>query len=315
MADFNFDQIESGFGARNSARPGSFLVNLAGAATSIALVLGLGYWGYKLAVRDMTGIPVVRALEGPMRISPLDPGGEIAVHQGLSVNTVAAAGGASRPADRLILAPQPIDLTADDAAGTAVAMVAPVSGRSNQTPWLSLTPLPEDDAPSDLVLSSAEAETRNPAVILALAEALAEGSTPLSGDTGLIIQTIPSVRLPQGALASSPRPMPRPGAVQRVAAAQVATTETDGSGLASGTRLVQLGAFDSQEVARNEWDRMSGKFSDLLIGKTRIIQAAQSSGRTFYRLRAEGFTDEADQRRFCSALVAEQAACIPVTVR
>jgi hypothetical protein len=52
-----------------------------------------------------------------------------------------------------------------------------------------------------------------------------------------------------------------------------------------------------------------------LIGKTRIIQAAQSSGRTFYRLRAEGFTDEADQRRFCSALVAEQAACIPVTVR
>jgi hypothetical protein len=53
----------------------------------------------------------------------------------------------------------------------------------------------------------------------------------------------------------------------------------------------------------------------LLTGKTRIVQAAQSGGRTFYRLRAMGFADEADSRRFCSALVAERAACIPVAVR
>ncbi|MFN4173394.1 MAG: SPOR domain-containing protein, partial [Pseudorhodobacter sp.] len=75
------------------------------------------------------------------------------------------------------------------------------------------------------------------------------------------------------------------------------------------------GAYDSVETARQEWDRLGARFGDLLIGKSRIVQAAQSGGRTFYRLRANGFADEADQRRFCSALLSEQAACIPVTVR
>ncbi|MFD1809072.1 SPOR domain-containing protein [Gemmobacter lanyuensis] len=38
-------------------------------------------------------------------------------------------------------------------------------------------------------------------------------------------------------------------------------------------------------------------------------------GRTFYRLRAQGFSDEADARRFCAAITAEGAECIPVTLR
>ena len=65
-------------------------VNLAGAVTSLALVIGLGFWGYQLAVRDVNGVPVIQAMDGPMRISPDDPGGEIADNQGLAVNTVVA---------------------------------------------------------------------------------------------------------------------------------------------------------------------------------------------------------------------------------
>jgi hypothetical protein len=52
-----------------------------------------------------------------------------------------------------------------------------------------------------------------------------------------------------------------------------------------------------------------------LNGKTRIIQKATSGGRVFYRLRAMGFEDIADARRFCSALVAQNADCIPVVTR
>ena len=81
----------------------------------------------------------------------------------------------------------------------------------------------------------------------------------------------------------------------------------------AGTRLSQLGAFDSPEVARKEWDRLSARFGDYMDGKQRVIQKAQSGGRTFYRLRAIGFADLNDARRFCSALVAERADCIPVT--
>jgi hypothetical protein len=50
-------------------------------------------------------------------------------------------------------------------------------------------------------------------------------------------------------------------------------------------------------------------------GKSRVIQKAQSGGRTFYRLRVAGFDDISDARRFCSALLAEKAACIPVKMR
>jgi hypothetical protein len=68
-------------------------------------------------------------------------------------------------------------------------------------------------------------------------------------------------------------------------------------------------------VARAEWDRLSVRLGDLLEGKSRVVQRAESGGRTFYRLRAVGFEDLADARRFCSALQAEKAECIPVVTR
>ena len=86
-------------------------------------------------------------------------------------------------------------------------------------------------------------------------------------------------------------------------------------GLPAGTRLVQLGAFDNEDQARGEWDRLAARFGDLMVGKSRVVQSAQSGGRTFYRLRAHGFDGEDDARRFCSALVAENAECIPVALR
>jgi hypothetical protein len=52
-----------------------------------------------------------------------------------------------------------------------------------------------------------------------------------------------------------------------------------------------------------------------MAGKSMVVQPALSGGRTFYRLRALGFADEDEARRFCSALLAENATCIPVTQR
>lgn len=82
-----------------------------------------------------------------------------------------------------------------------------------------------------------------------------------------------------------------------------------------GTRLAQLGAYKSEAIAREEWARLEARFGDYLDGKNRVIQKATSGGRTFYRLRAMGFDDLAEARRFCSALVAERAECIPVVTR
>jgi hypothetical protein len=79
--------------------------------------------------------------------------------------------------------------------------------------------------------------------------------------------------------------------------------------------MVQLGAFDDEAGARAEWASLQQRFGDLIAPKALVLQEAQSGGRSFVRLRALGFEDEADARRFCSALLAENATCIPVTHR
>jgi hypothetical protein len=319
MADMNFDQFEGGYG-ESPAAPRRFgkLLHLAGAACSLALVASLGLWGYKLAVRDVTGIPVIRAMEGPMRIAPDAPGGNIVSNQGLSVNAVAASGIASAMPESLVLAPRPVELALDDAAGlisltedpatatTAPPELAPIDARLEVAP--TALPVPEADI---------DASQRD-AVALALAEALAAGADPLTPvepapEAGLEVASLAL----DGGIVSSLRPHRRPDAGTAAASTTTPTAalEIDASTVPIGTRLAQLGAFDDADLARAEWAKLQGQFGELLNGKAMIVQAAQSGGRTFYRLRAHGFEGEDDARRFCAALLAENASCIPVAQR
>jgi hypothetical protein len=151
------------------------------------------------------------------------------------------------------------------------------------------------------------------------ADALAEGVTPFAdvADGAAAPNLTPSGIAPQ----SAPRPKPRPttrtvsvGVSSDTAPVAVAA-EIDPATLTVGTRLVQLGAFDDSDGARSEWARLQGRFGELLAAKSMVVQAAQSGGRTFYRLRAHGFADEDEARRFCAALVAENTPCIPAQHR
>lgn len=291
------------------------LTNFTGAALSLALIIGVGGWGYKLLVRDVSGVPVVRAAEGPMRVQPADPGGSAAQHQGLSVNNVAAEGTAAAPADRLVLAPPPLELTLEDVPSATAAEIEQAEA----------TPMAEAEE-SD---PTAAPETVQNASISTLVEQLTEGVPPISDlESAPAVTPEPEeIAAPapvRGGIGASLRPRLRPAKLTSVpeavalavAAAQSApAAEVNPDTIAIGTRLAQLGAFDSPEVARGEWDRLSAKFGDFLEGKQRVIQRAESGGRTFYRLRAMGFADLGEARRFCSALVAERAECIPVVTR
>ncbi|MDT8326830.1 MAG: SPOR domain-containing protein [Roseovarius sp.] len=291
------------------------LTNLTGAALSLVLIVGVGVWGYKLLVRDVSGVPVVRAAEGPMRVQPADPGGSAAEHQGLAVNSVAAEGSAAAPADRLVLAPPPLELTLEDVPTEAPEIVQQAEA----------TPTAEAGASDPL----AARETLQNASLDTLVEQLSAGVPAISGLEAAPAATpapevIATPAPVKGGIGTSLRPRVRPAKLTSipeavalaVAAAQSApSAEVNPETIAVGTRLAQLGAFDSPEVARGEWDRLSAKFGDFLEGKQRVIQRAESGGRTFYRLRAMGFADLGDARRFCSALVAERAECIPVVTR
>jgi hypothetical protein len=266
---------------------------LGGAALSVALVISGAVWAYQLAVRDVAGVPVIRAVVDPMRLAPSNPGGSQTLHQGLSVNAVAAAGTALPLPETLTLAPRPMELAEEDQAG--LEPLEPVGGADvvAMAPALApVEPLTTQSDAADSTVAAVEAlpATQEDAVAAALAEALG-----LESPDAMLAE--PVVEAPATVA------MAAPGA------------EIDPATLASGTLLVQLGAFDNQDEARQEWLRLTGTFTDLMGGKSLVIQPAQSGGKTFFRLRAHGFATDDDTRRFCTAMLAENATCIPVVQR
>lgn len=340
MADIDYDDY--GVPPRMSGGQVQKLIHFTGAACSLALIVGVGLWGYRLAVRDVTGVPVIRAVEGPMRVAPSNPGGNVADHQGMAVNVVAAVGGAAPLPEEIILAPGAVDLAADDAPGlapvdpedteaTIAPPVLPAEGPSAMTEASAASALavaalvqPElSDAPAAPESAGQTAGTTEDAVAMALAEALGDAA-PLAPLAALTTDPASSEAdgggSEQVAWTLRPKPRPQTGARSEIAAAPASITasvgpEIDPATLTAGTRMVQLGAFDSPEIARAEWVKLRDRFGDLMTGKSLVVQSAQSGGRTFYRLRAHGFGGEDDARRFCAALLAENAACIPVAHR
>src|SRR5690606_6965654 len=223
-------------------------------------------------------------------------------HQGLAVNDVVAEGTAAPPAERLVLAPKPVELTLEDGPGLADGL--PPAEAEVQPAIMAV--------PAAMVPAADGAEAD--AVAAAIAEAL--GIEPEAVETGVETAALDAAGqpAPEGAITRSPRPMPRPdhGTVVQTAAAIAPPVEVDPSTLTPGTRLVQFGTFDNEKEARAEWTRLAGRFGVLMEGKSMVIQSAVSGGSTFYRLRALGFEGEDDARRFCSAFVIENASCIPV---
>lgn len=296
------------------------LLNFTGAAVSLGLVVGIGVWGYQLVTRDVSGVPVVRAAEGPMRVQPADPGGARAENQGLAVNQVAAIGAAEAPADRLILAPKPIDLDASDAVSVAAAPDIEVSAPAQSAPAATATGgetnLSVEALVNQLMIEAQPLGTATTDEVLQQA-ALTQDVTPEVTPSVPAAEAAAKVITPvKGGLGTSLRPKARPAGGARVASrspAPVAPVDVAPTDLPVGTRLAQLGAYESDAIARKEWDRLSRRFGEFLQDKQRVIQKAQSGGRTFYRLRAHGFVDLSEARRFCSALQAEKAECIPVT--
>ncbi len=355
MADFTY-----GGGAElgDSGPDLKRIVNLTGAFLSVVLVAGLVWWGWTLMLRDVHGVPVVRALEGAMRVTPADPGGREAAHQGLAVSAIQAEGVVAPPPEAIVLAPRAPDLAGDDLpqavllaaeadaaeAEAAIARAAePQAGRdaladdaiiqvSVDSGFRRAVPPPVAVPESAIAPSAIEA---------ALAEALGLSLDAVpSGSAAVLEQAVARpgiVPASEPGVARSPRPAPRPEGdgidtgppilVAAPAAADVSqgrwlsqpapgVPSLSDMSIAVGPtgqgRVVQLGAFDTSDQAEAEWMRLTATHVDLLGDRPRRIEEAVTNGRTFFRLRAGGFADLSDARRFCTALVASGAACIPV---
>lgn len=284
--------------ARAPMRPAAVLHGL-GAVISLGLVVLAAGWTWNMMQRDVSGVPVVRALEGPMRIAPENPGGQQAAFQGLAINELAGSG-ASSEGDVIVLAPPPVGL--------------------------GLTATPDAIVPPGTELASAEGVAASgEALGFKTPNRLAVQRSPRPqgrGDAGVQLAAAiaaPVSQLPALSTSNDPRAADTLAAsIARSVALDLTVPrgiDVDPASIGPGTRLVQLGAYDTPDQARGAWETLSQRFSPLLNDRGRVIEAAHSGGSVFYRLRAHGFTDERDARRFCAALVAQQIDCIPVLVR
>lgn len=325
------------------------LTHYLGAVVSVGLMVMLAVWGYKLVVRDVSGVPVIRAVQGDARSTPEDPGGELTERTGLAVNAV--AGGAEPAAtNQVALAPEATGLGTED-----VPMGDLGASARQPTNEIDLPALAAQERV--IALSDAQAAARAAAEAeaaeLAAAETVNavpatdtpvnEAVTDLDGQAAepdainaALLEATPAPAPAADAIQTSSRPAPRPRRVAAVqaapapAAAQQTTTQAAApaarpeaapapaqkvapSAISSGASMVQIGAFDSNALAEGEWNRVSGKFGALFSGKAQVVQKVETNGRNFWRLRAAGFESRDEARRFCAALIAEGIDCIPAT--
>lgn len=82
----------------------------------------------------------------------------------------------------------------------------------------------------------------------------------------------------------------------------------------SGSFLVQLAAFRSQDAAESAWSDLNRKKPELFGSATKHIQRADLGAKgVFYRLRVGSFADRSDASDFCDAVKAAGDNCIVVT--
>lgn len=347
MSESNFGESQAQLKARDAKPAGNPLIHWLGALTSVGVLGVMVYWGLQLVQRDPNEVPVIKAMEGPARALPEDPGGTQTSYTGLAVNSVQSEGVAEEPSDRVVLAPAPRNLLPEDVPAAQLAEAA----EADEEPAATLILESVEDAVSDggsgdpegqdVIASLIELEERQQAdtpitltvrdvpegmridssgaeVRLVSDEALAEtdaeagddmqpdppGGTRYAPATSLLPQLRRNdVTLAKAVAAGAPAPATPKPLSREVPEAPL------------GTRLIQLGAYDSRETALKEWVRISAKHHDLLGNKNFLVQPVETGGRQFYRLRAVGFADSTESKAMCSALVQRGAQCIPVVAR
>lgn len=281
----------------------------AGAAVFLGVVAAMGLWSYRLGTRDAAEVPVIRAMEGPARIQPEDPGGAQAAHQGLEVNAVLS--GTPAPMARTPVTPAPArPALAEEDAPQGALIVAAARAFAEPSEGADLR-MPADDGIETVMVEEA------PALLPLVAEALAEAEPAAEAAAEAVSDQRPRsrpgnlarVRAPQVA-AATPAPTP-------VAAAPAPTVAQarEVASISRGSRLVQLGAYDSEEITRRAWAQLVARHGDLLGSKSLYVERATSNSRVFYRLRVAGFANTEQTRVMCESLRARGVDCIPVTLQ
>ena len=287
---------------------GKFKLNMIfywiGAVLSLSLLAGAIGWSYKLVVRDINQIPIVRAQLGPLRVAPDNPGGLTAANQGLSVTQLAVN---EKPllSDEINLAPA-AEILNEETSASLLREVDKLNqiDETYEIKEINLENTVSLDGSSGAMKGETASKTESLVAQVAFSQKKVEIENAVSLALSITSEFDPSL--------TSLRPKTRPRSVQQNR--ELIVSKEPMSKLPIGSAIVQLGAFDSKSLAESEWRRFEKLLGSILAPKQMIIQKAESGGKIFYRLRASGFNDISDARQFCTA-ISDKVACIPVVTR
>ncbi|MFO0110166.1 MAG: SPOR domain-containing protein [Alphaproteobacteria bacterium] len=246
--------------------------------------IALAWYVYHSGSSDGSGEPllVVKADTAPVKVAPVEPGGEIFPHQDKTIYDTIASPDHAREnpkSEKLLAAPE-----------------EPVfAAKKNTKTWVN-----------EKLKSSDEAE----AVVNAQLHKDNVVAKEMAAEQQ---QTIPSAAAPpMSEVQAKPEPIPVPqsivGKFKPAAAEAPAPVSAPTAPVDSGFK-VQLGAFKSQDEAERYWLMASEKHAGVLGGHTPMIVRADLPNGTFYRLRAAGFASAAAAKSACAALSAKGQAC------
>ncbi|MEE9454255.1 MAG: SPOR domain-containing protein [Paracoccaceae bacterium] len=322
MQESHYESRTSDPAPKGAAAVVALLVRWVGAIMSVGLVLGIVYWAYSLGQRDALEVPVIRAMAGDARITPDDPGGAQADHQGLAVNEVLADATPEVINANATLAPEPQSVASEDESMAVLETIPP-------------EPAPEPAPDTEPAQESAQEPMRVDASVV-LTEILPDEPEPQPQSE---VDNVPRTTV-DGTVVPERRPdsfsPPRSesdvisdeieGLLQ-----EILPEEGDRSdfvpeparpdplfgnpALDPGEVLVQLGAYNSLEDAQNAWVHFKSDHRDLLAGLQRFIAPVEAGGRVLYQLRAAGFNDLNETQSLCTTLGARGVDCYAVTVQ
>ena len=252
-------------------------------AVVFAAGIGAGWYyvGTQFLTGDDSGIPLITADAGPVKVRPISPGGMEVPDRDKLVYGRMQGNGEHLRVERLLPEPE---------------TPLPPPGRELPKQMEAAAPAPE---------SAKDLAAVAPAAGLPPAKAGTSRAPP--------VQTGPSA--PPGSAAATPTVEEVLAAVRPPPAPSPPAPRTPATGASEAPAYrVQLAAVRSLERAQGEWDRLRRMNADLL-GKLALSVVKAELGPNkgvFYRLRAGPLADEATARALCANLTKRKVGCLVV---
>ena len=255
-----------------------------------------------------SGVPLVKAAPGPVKVKPENPGGLKVPNRNMLVYgrmNKSTEGSEGRGPESLLPPPeQPLPKPAFPK--TPEKPMAEKLKPAVPKPTPKTNPVAKVPTVKDVKTAKRPAPPPPPPPKAPPSSTTASSTTASS--------TTPSSPAPKTTVAKpAPAPAPAASPVTAVKKTELAATPQKAAPVPrSNSYLIQLAAARSSKGARNEWDRLKTKNKDLLGSLGLIVTKADlGPGKgIFYRLRAGPIANETAARTLCQQLTKRKIGCL-----